>query len=355
MNAASPSPEPARTGYLRSDGVGRSATDAATRELEHSLRDRCAIAAADAAFSFLAWWLRLGGEPLRRLLCRVCGWIGYRTFRDKRRIARVNLDLVYGDTMSAPEKERIIRAMFVHFVTLGLDFIFDSVYWPPAKLAQRVRVVGIEKLPAALALGRGLLCVSGHLGNWEIMCASAAAHGYDFVGVFKPPKGVVADHFIARKRLRYGMSLLETPEVRGERVDGVNTPTTQRSLREDIEAIWRSGRAVAYLCDQRPRKRVMRARFLGVENTATAGGLVRYAVANRVPLTFHHCVYEPDGNLVWTIEGPMQIEDHGGDEATTAYYVQLINDWLSERIKEHPEQWTWGHRRFERDRYARRR
>ena len=52
----------------------------------------------------------------------------------------------------------------------------------------------------------------------------------------------------------------------------------------------------------------MRARFLGVENTATAGGLVRYAVANRVPLTFHHCVYEPDGNLVWTIEGPIELE-----------------------------------------------
>jgi len=101
---------------------------------------------------------------------------------------------------------------------------------------------------------------------------------------------------------------------------------------------------------------VMRARFLGVENTATAGGLVRYAVANRVPLTFHHCVYEPDGQkLVWTIEGPTEIEDKGGDEATTAHYVQLINDWLSERIKQYPAQWTWGHRRFERDLYGRRR
>jgi lauroyl/myristoyl acyltransferase len=43
-------------------------------------------------------------------------------------------------------------------------------------------------------------------------------------------------------------------------------------------------------------------------------------------------VYEPDGNL-----------------------VQLINDRLSERIKQFPEQWTWGHRRSERDLYARRR
>jgi KDO2-lipid IV(A) lauroyltransferase len=347
--------ESSQPGCFPTDGSGRARANAAFETRRYSLRERIAIAAADAAFGAIGWVLRLGGWPLKRTLCSALGHVGYVTFVDKRKIARVNLDLVYGATLGETEKERIIRAMFVHFVRLGLDFIFDTVYWPREQLAQRVRVVGLENFSAALAMGRGVLCVSGHLGNWEMMCASAAAHGYDFVGVFKRPSGLLADRFIGRKRLRYGMSLLETRDVANSTLDGVRSPVTTRSLREDVEAIWRSGRAVAYLCDQRPRKRVMRARFLGIENTATAGGLVRYAVANRVPLTFHHCVYEPDGNLVWTIEGPTEIEDRGGDEATTAHYVQLINDRLSERIKQFPEQWTWGHRRFERDLYARRR
>lgn len=321
----------------------------------YSLGERLQIAGADAALAVLGAGLRLGGTPLREALCRVLGFLGYLTFVDKRRIALVNLELVFGAEMNAREKRRVIRAMFVHFVRLGLDFIFDSVYWPPEKLGERVRVVGLEKLPEALARGRGLLCVSGHLGNWEIMCASAAAHGYDFVGVFKRPKGVLADRFIGRKRLRYGMSLIETPEVRNQTVDGVRVTETARSLRTEIEAIWSENRAVAYLCDQRPRKRALRARFLGVEDTATAGGLIRYAVARGVPLTLHHCVYEPDGTLTWTIEGLVEIEDQGGEDATTRHYVQLVNDWLSERIRQHPEQWTWGHRRFERDLYKRRR
>lgn len=337
------------------EGEPRARAVATFETRPYSLVERVQIAVADLALAVLGGLLRLGGAPLREVLCRVLGFLGYLTFADKRRIARVNLDLVFGGSLSVAEKRRIIRAMFVHFVRLGLDFIFDSVYWPPDELGGRVRVVGLEKLPQALALGRGLLCVSGHLGNWEIMCASAAAHGYDFVGVFKRPKGVLADRFIGRKRLRYGMSLIETPDVRTETVDGVRVTETARSLRGEIEAIWSQDRAVAYLCDQRPRKRALRARFLGVENTATAGGLIRYAVARRVPLTLHHCVYEPDGTLTWTIEGPIEIEDKGGEDATTLHYVQLVNDWLSERIREHPEQWTWGHRRFERELYKRRR
>jgi KDO2-lipid IV(A) lauroyltransferase len=336
-------------------GAHRARADATFDSRAYSLGERLTIALADGALAVVGTVLRLGGAPLREALCRVLGFLGYLTFVDKRRIAWVNLELVYGETLSVAEKRRIIRAMFVHFVRLGLDFIFDSIYWPPEKLGERVRVVGLEKLPQTLALGRGLLCVSGHLGNWEIMCASAAAHGYDFVGVFKRPKGVLADRFIGRKRLRYGMSLIEAPDVRNQTVDGVRVTETVRSLRGEIEAIWSENRAVAYLCDQRPRKRALRVRFLGVEDTATAGGLIRYAVARGVPLTLHHCVYEPDGTLEWTIEGPIEIEDQGGDDVTTRHYVQLVNDWLSERIREHPEQWTWGHRRFERDLYKRRR
>ncbi len=107
----------------------------------YSFGERLQIAAADAALAVLGAGLRLGGAPLREALCAVLGFLGYLTFVDKRRIASVNLELVFGSQMDALARRRVIRAMFVHFVRLGLDFIFDSVYWPPEKLGERVRVV----------------------------------------------------------------------------------------------------------------------------------------------------------------------------------------------------------------------
>lgn len=336
----------------RSDGDSAVA-EARFASRTYSLGDRLYMDSIDALLAGVGWLLWLGGRPLKRALCSVAGHVSYALLARQRRIARINLDLAYGEKLSAREKRRINRGTFVHFVRLGLDFIFDSVYWPPAKLAERVRPQGLENLQAAFDLGRGVLCISGHLGNWEMMCASAAAHGYDFFGVFKPAKSPWADRFIGRKRLRYGMSLLETPEAETRMVDGRPIRVASHSLRADVERIWASGRAVAFLCDQYPGQRAMRVPFLGVDDTPTAPGLLRYAIAKRVPLTFHHCVYGDDGNLVWTVEGPTEIVDQpGGEEATLRHYLCLVNDWLSERIRQHPEQWTWGHRRFDRSHYA---
>lgn len=345
---------PQRPGARRDGDSTEAVAEARLSTRTYSLRDRLYMDSVDAVLAGIGWLLWLGALPLKRALCFLLGNVSYALLAKQRRIAAVNLDLVYGATLSAGEKRRINRGTFVHFVRLGLDLIFDSVYWPPAKLAGRVRPQGLENLKAAFDLGRGVLCISGHLGNWEMMCASAAANGYDFFGVFKPPKSPWADRFIGRKRLRYGMSLLETPAADTKIIDGRRTHVAQHSLRADVERIWASGRAIAFLCDQYPGKRGMRVPFLGVDDTPTAGGLLRYAVANRVPLTFHHCVYGNDGNLVWTIEGPTEIVDQpGGEEATLRHYLCLVNDWLSARIKQHPEQWTWGHRRFDRAHYAR--
>jgi KDO2-lipid IV(A) lauroyltransferase len=306
-------------------GVDRS------EERTYTLRQRILMDAIDAALALFGLGLRVGGKPLKRALAVGLGTFGYVVIKRQREVARVNLDLVYGDSMTVADKKRIVRRMFIHFARLGLDFIFDTVYWPPAKISERVRAEGLDNLEAAFAMGRGVLCISGHLGNWEMMCASAAAHGYDFFGVFKRARSPWADRFIGRKRLRYGMSLLETRATRSSTVDGVTQTRQGRGVRDGVEAIWKSGRAVAFLCDQYPGKRGIEVPLLGVEKTPTAAGLLRYAVANDVPITLHRCVYQEDGNLVWTVEGPVQIEAQpGGEEATVRHYMRVVNDWLSE-------------------------
>ena len=98
----------------------------------------------------------------------------------------------------------------------------------------------------------------------------------------------------------------------------------------------------------------MKITFLGVPETPTQVGALRYAVERRIPLTLHAFVYGAGGggSLQWTIEGPIHIEEQpGGPDATLRHYTQLVNDFFSAQILKHPEQYAWGHRRFPRHHY----
>ena len=118
-------------------------------------------------------------------------------------------------------------------------------------------------------------------------------------------------------------------------------------LAPEIEELWRSNHGVAIALDQYGGTGGLKIPFLGVPDTPTTVGALRYAVENRVPLTLQTCVYGDGESLTWIIEEPIFIEDQpGGPAATLEHYVRLVNDWYAEQVKRYPEQYAWMHRRF---------
>jgi KDO2-lipid IV(A) lauroyltransferase len=96
--------------------------------------------------------------------------------RDRYRIAR-HLTLVYGSALSARRKHNIARAFFVNSGKNLADVVrlrrhFDSEIRP------LVTIVGRENMDRAVAKGRGVIGVTGHIGNFELLAAVSAALGY---------------------------------------------------------------------------------------------------------------------------------------------------------------------------------
>jgi len=327
--------------------------DFATKPL--TLRQRVSFAALDGLLYAVGSVLRLGGRPLQWSLIYLVAHACYALMGRKRRIAMVNLDLVFGDEKSEREKRRIVRRMFIHFTRLTGDLVFDWVYWPPGTIKRRVRMVNADVLAECAAGGRGWLGVAGHLGNWELLCTGAVAHGLHFTGVFRRAHSPYGDRFIGRKRVRYGMHLIEAPlPVSYVDEHGVKR-YRRRSIREQIEAVWDAGHGVGYLCDQYPGKEKTPLTFMGVPDTPTPLGVLSYALDREIPIALGYCVYTKEG-ADWIIEGPIHPKEQpGGRRATLEHYAQVLNDWLGEKIREHPEQWSWGHRRFRRYYYERER
>ena len=91
----------------------------------------------------------------------------------------------------------------------------------------------MEHLAAAAAGGKGVLLLTAHFGNWELLAASHALSDYALSVVMRPMDDPLVDRLVQRFRQRSGVELI----------------AKRRALREILEAL-RRGRLVGVLLDQ---------------------------------------------------------------------------------------------------------
>jgi KDO2-lipid IV(A) lauroyltransferase len=53
-----------------------------------------------------------------------------------------------------------------------------------------------------------------------------------------------------------------------------------------------------------------------------------------------------DGRHRVVLEGPLEVPDTGDRDRDVLAFMQDLNDRLERRVREHPEQWYWLHRRW---------
>ena len=103
-----------------------------------------------------------GGDWLVRGLAAL--W--YRLDRRHRRITLANLELAYGGSLSPAARERLARQVFCHFVRFAWEML-ELLLAPLSVIRRKVIIVGAEHGEAAAALGRGIVAIAAHAGNWE--------------------------------------------------------------------------------------------------------------------------------------------------------------------------------------------
>lgn len=309
------------------------------------------ILLADAAVLFFGCVLWLGGRPLRKLLIRGLSAGAYRLMRKKQRIAHINLDLAFNNSLSEAEKNRIIRAMYTHFARGVLDLLFDWVYWPPRKIAPFVTEEGRQRLMQMQNAPEGCSLVCCHLGNPDLTLKIVRAVDFDLMVMYKGFKSPWFDRYIARKRLSVGSGLIEVPSSRHRWVNGKRKSLGRGSIRNEVMALFDQGHCVGFLADQFANQGGLKLTVLGVPDTPTQTGAWKYIAKKNVPFLLVVGVYEGDNKIVWHSSPVMRISDQGDEEATLRDTINRANAWFEDLIREYPEQYFWGHRRFDRKYY----
>jgi KDO2-lipid IV(A) lauroyltransferase len=239
------------------------------------------------------------------------------------RRSRAHLAKALAREIPPAARERILREMFPAFGRNLVDLLGSRPLG-----AGDLQVDGVEHLERAVRRGRGVVALSGHLGNWEVLGAAVAARGV--------PLHVLAARLFDRRSDRL---LTEWRSARGIRVHD-----RSEGLGPFLAAL-RRGEIVGALADQDAPGRAMFVDFFRQPARTPVAPFV-LAVRTRaaiVPLFIHldgdgrHRIVVrpeivPDGRL----RGPARLRD-------------LVSRWhavLEAEIRAHPEQWVWFHRRW---------
>lgn len=279
---------------------------------------------------------RLAVGALRLLGWRASSWVGGRigqlAYRPigirqgvvERQIAAAfpNLDAQAVQLLSQQSYDSIGRT-FIEAATLPgatRDEIIDRVE----------RVEGWEYVEAALAGGKGIILVTGHLGNWEFGGSYFAARGVPLDAITRGMANPIFEAYVARTRRRIGFEAIHDSEA---------VRRTPRSLREN--------RAVAFVSDHDA---------LGLASTfvpffgrpaKTPRGPAVFALRFEAPVLFVAIVRQPSGKYAVLVE-PVPVTRTGDREADIDRIVLDYTRMLERYVREYPGQYFWQHRRWRR-------
>ncbi|NOY69399.1 MAG: lysophospholipid acyltransferase family protein [Deltaproteobacteria bacterium] len=271
----------------------------------------------------------LGTVPtgVASLLGSALGRIWFVMDRRHRDVAIRNLTTAFGDAMSMPAIRSLARKNFISFAS-----ILFEIGWlvrVKRKDARRLfKFYGLGNLIEARKKGRGVLVLTAHFGNWEILIMAADMLGAPMSAVYRPLDFAPLDRFFVNLRRRFGARMY--PKKRA--VMGV-----MRSLKNN--------ELVGVLLDQNTNLAGgVFVDFFG-KPACTNKGLAVLARATGAPVISAFLARE-DG-LFHVEFGPeiptIKTENENSDiYANTRNY----NRALESIIRKHPEQWFWVHNRW---------
>ena len=231
-----------------------------------------------------------------------------------------NLDLIVPD-MPKTEKERIARGVPNNIGRTLTELFFPEEFLKVIKDAP-VYGPGLDALIQARKAGRGVILVSGHIGNYDVIRGNVVRLGYPIGSLYKPMRnGYFNDYYLA------SISKIGAPMF----------PTIGKGMGEMTRHL-RQGGMIALMMDQH-MKTGEPLNFMG-KIAYTPISAPKMALKYDAVLLPCFSTRASDGiHHVMHMEAPIE----HGDPLVMA---QQMNDLLERHVWENMDQWLWTHRRW---------
>jgi Kdo2-lipid IVA lauroyltransferase/acyltransferase len=268
---------------------------------------------------------------LPRDLAQFCGeLIGYTAYllstKDRLKAMR-HLKMIYGDNLSYSERQVIVRNLYRNFGRNIIDFIRIKKYFK-SELLPLIQTEGLEHFDKVYGRGRGVIGITGHIGNFELLAVYFAYKGY---------KAAVIGREMYDRRL--DKILVENRQAMG--IENIDTEDSPRKVLRMLK----SGAVLGVLIDtdsMRVRSELIPA-FGRLSNTPVGQTILGLKTgAGFVPVA---CVRFGRGYKI-IVKPEIRFERSNNFEKDVYNITKRCTGALEEIINEYRDQWIWIHNRW---------
>ncbi len=250
----------------------------------------------------------------------------------RRRIAIRNLEIAFRGELSPEKQKEIAHSSARHIMANAMDvFLRDRhvtpISWPRIISTGR----GVEEI-IRREHPRGLVYLSAHLGDWEMLTHFMALRGIQVTAVARSIHNPHLNRLATALRTSQGTSLVQ-----------------KRGALHGVWKVLRAGGVAGLMTDQSAPQGESFEKFFGA-SASTYFQYARLLVRAKPDVVFIACIREGFNfrfrilmrDLSCTLDGP-------GEEDELAH--KLVRNYLKaleELIRAYPEQYLWQHRRWKR-------
>lgn len=262
---------------------------------------------------------RITPSSLHPIIGRTLGEIVYRFSIYRKALARVNLSLALGEG-----KRKLARKVFHH---LGINLIeFLSLqYLTPQKISKWCYIKGKKYLIDALKQGKGVIILTAHFGNWELIGARLALENFQIVSPARPQDEF--ERYIKKIREEKGFKTLSVDEGLLPLLSFLN-----------------KGYIVCILSDQNILFGGVEVPFFGIP-TSTPPGVAILALRSKVPVIPIFDVRVGKHHIIHILP-PLHLVRDGNFREDVIKNTAMFNKIIEEWVLKYPDQWLWLHNRW---------
>ncbi|MHA6491782.1 lysophospholipid acyltransferase [Pseudomonas borbori] len=253
------------------------------------------------------------------------GWSMWKLPNRSRDVASINLSKCFPELDAAAHDRLLGRSL--QGIGKTLTESACAWIWPAQKSIDLVREVeGLEVLHEALASGKGVVGITSHLGNWEVLNHFYCAQCKPII-FFRPPKLKAVDDLLRKQRVQLGNRV---------------APSTREGILSVIKEV-RKGGAVGIPADPEPSLSAgVFVPFLGTQ-ALTSKFVAGMLAGGKARGVFLHALRLEDGSGFKVILEAAPAAMYSEEVETSVAAMSAV---IEKYVRAYPSQYMWSMKRF---------